>query len=184
MKQFTEYEKNENMQKLEKDLDYHTSLRNAWKEVTRNYKKDGKPFSNLAKNFNGLYVSNSRYSLHEGEKELSVHICSNRNGYISEDITNCETVQYSKFSPSADRIIKVSCVKDYFFLTVDEIESKIKDRIAYHENRIAKINKAIADSEHDNEILSNLMDYIEQELKKVNSDTASNFKSKVLRNYY
>ena len=49
MKNFTDYEKENIKKELEKNLDYHKALLKAWEQVTRNYKKDGKPFQDLQK---------------------------------------------------------------------------------------------------------------------------------------
>ena len=89
MKNFTDYEKENIKKELEKNLDYHKALLKAWEQVTRNYKKDGKPFQDLQKNFNNARVYNAAYSM-VTTKEIRVDTCTKLNGYQHESIENRE----------------------------------------------------------------------------------------------
>ena len=183
MKQFTDYEKTKTRENLEKQLDYHKSLVTAWKKVTRNYKKNGEPFADLAKNFNGVSISNARYSL-KPEKEITVFTQTEKNGYQSESINNADLVKYSNIKPDESRIIKEPCLEPYFYLTIDEISGKIAEKIETHEKRIAELEKAIRENNKDNSIMEKLLDTIAAELAKVNPDTARIYRKKLIRNYY
>lgn len=183
MKNFTDYEKENIKKELEKKLDYHKALLEAWQKVTRNYKKDGKPFQDLQKNFNNARVYNKAYSM-KPEKEIRVDTCTKLNGYINESVDNCELAKYTKFTPDESRIIKESFLEPYFYLTLEEIEAKIEERKAYHEKRIAELEKAIKENKKDNERAEKILEYIEKELAKVNPDAASLYKEKLIRKYY
>lgn len=184
MKQFTDYEKENCKKTLEKKLDYHKSLLAAWQKVTRNYKKDGKPFADLAKNFCGVSVYNAKYTLQSGVKELTVTTQSEKNGYISEYIETSELVKYTKLHPAADRIIKESFLEEYFILTPDELTEKIEAKKEYHAGRIAELEKAIKENDRDNKTAEKLLETIAAALAKVNPDTASYYRENLIRNYY
>lgn len=183
MKQFTDYEKTETRKALEKKLDYHRAFFQGWNAVTRNYKKDGKPFENLIKNFNGLTIHNKAYSLIPG-KELTMCVQTDKSGYQTETIDNYELVKYSDIKPDDNRIIDEPCLEKYFYLTADEIENKINKRKEYHARRINELEKAIKENDRDNETAAALLDYIRATLEKVNPDAASIYKEKLIRNFY
>lgn len=184
MKNFTDYEIKKATENLERDLDRCTCLLNAWKGVTRNYKKNGEPFANLKQNFNGCTVKPSPYSLHSYEKEISVCTSTKMNGYITDEFSSSETVNHTKFTPSEDRIIKESFLTPYFYLTVDEIEKKIQDKISYYEKRVEEIEKAIEKQNIDIEIMSNLLKTMAEEIEKLSPDMATFFKREIIRSYY
>ena len=183
MKNFTDYEKENIKKELEKNLDYHKALLKAWEQVTRNYKKDGKPFQDLQKNFNNARVYNAAYSM-VTTKEIRVDTCTKLNGYQHESIENRELAKYTKFTPDESRIIKKSFLEPYFYLTLDEIEIKIDEKKAYHAKRIAELEKAIRENKKDTERAEKILEYIEKELAKVNPDAASLYKEKLIRKYY
>jgi len=183
MKSFTDYEKSEVKKELEKKLDYHKSFFEAFGKITRNYKKDGKPFENLAKNFNGCTVQNESYALAPG-KELVICIQTQKNGYQSETIKNKETVRYSNITPDASRIIKEPMLEPYFYLTVDELETRINEQKAYHARRVDELEKAIKENDRDNATAEQLLASIYKTLESVNPDAASIYKEKLLRKIY
>lgn len=184
MKTMTNYEMLQVKEKLERDLDRNITLLNAWKSVTRNYKKNGESFSNLKQNFNGVSIYAAPYSMHDKEKEIHVHAKSERNGYISDSISNSECVKYTKFQIAEDRVIKESFLEPYFYLNADEIQEKINSRIEYYESRVNELNKAIDGISHDLEIMQNLLNTMADEISKMSADMASYFKEKIIRNYY
>lgn len=184
MKKFTDYEKENCKKELEKKLDYHKSLLEAWSKVTRNYKKDGQPFADLAKNFSGVSVYNAKYTLQSGVKELTVCTQSQKNGWISEYIETSELKKYTKLNPSEDRIIKESFLEEYFLLTPDELSEKIEAKKEYHAGRVAELEKAIKENAKDNKTAEKLLEAIDAALAKVSPDAASFYKSNLLRNYY
>lgn len=184
MKTMTNYEMLQAKEKLERDLDRNVTLLNAWRSVTRNYKKNGESFSNLKQNFNGVSVYNAPYSMHSKEKEIHVHAKSERNGYISDSISNSECVKYTKFQISEDRVIKESFLEPYFYLNADEIQEKINSKIEYYTKRVNELNIAIDGLNHDLEIMSNLLETMSNEISKMNSDMASWFKENIIRKYY
>lgn len=183
-KTMSNYEMSQAKSKLERDLDRNISLLNAWKSVTRNYKKNGESFANLKQNFNGVTVCAAPYSMHDKEKEIHVNTKSNLNGYISDFISNSECVRYSSLNPSEDRIIKESFLEPYFYLTADEIQEKINIKIAYYEKRVQELNVAIDGLNQDLEIMANLLDTMANEISKMNCDMASWFKENIIRKYY
>lgn len=186
MSRLTDYEQDQTRKKLEKDLDYNLALMNAWKNVTRNYKKNGEPFAALKQNFNGAGVYDAKYSMHSNEKEISVSANTQLSGWISDSISNSALARYDKerFNPSEDRIINETLLEPYFYLTVDEIETRIKDKIKYYEGRVEELKKALDDLNKDIDIMNNLLDYMSKEIAKMSPDAASYFKDKVIRHYY
>jgi len=184
MMTFNDYNREKVMERLEKQLDYHETMLEAWSKVTRNYKKNGEPFADLAKNFSGLNVYNARYTLQTNVKELSITAMSNKNGYITEYIENTELVKYTKLNPTPDRIIKESYLEEYFYLTPDELTDKIKTKIEYHAGRIEALKKAIRENKKDNKVMEKLLDTITKELAKVNPDAASYYKEELIHKYY
>lgn len=186
MKALTTYEQEQARKKIEKDLDYNKSLLEGWQKVTRNYKKDGKPFANLKQNFNNVYIKNSISSLHPEEKEICISVCSNMSGYLSDWITNSALIRYEgeEFKPSEDRIIKESFLEPYFYLTTDEIEIKINKKIEYYSRRIEELNKALEALNKDLETMTNLLEYMAGEISKMSPEAATYFKREILRNYY
>lgn len=186
MKNLTAYEQEQARQKIEKDLDRNTALLEGWKKVTRNYKKDGKPFANLKQNFTGASIHNAAYSMHSQEKEIGITVVTKMSGYQSDYISNSALVKYDgeEFKPTEDRIIKESFLEPYFYLTPDEIETRINKKIAYYEGRIKELNKALEALNKDLETMTNLLEYMAGEISKMSPEAASFFKEKVLRHYY
>lgn len=186
MKTLTSYEQKQAKDKLERDLDRNMAFLNAWKSVTRNYKKDGKPYANLKQNFNGLNVHNAPYTMHSQEKELSITVKTNLSGYQTDYISNSALVKYDGeiFNPSEDRIIKESFLEPYFYLNADEIEYRIKKKIEYYEERVNTLKKAIDGLNQDIEIMTNLLEHMANEISKMSADSASFFKENVIRKFY
>ena len=182
-KAYTDYEKENTRKQLEKELDLHESLLAAWEKVTRNYKKNGGTFSNLAKNFNGATLYKRNYSLVD-EKELSVCTATKKSGYQTEAIGNKELVKYSDINPDESRIIKESFLEPYFYLTADEMQQRIDETKERHKRRIAELTKALNELDKDNETAEKMLEMIKDFLASVNPDTASIFREKLIRNYY
>lgn len=180
---FTDYQKAETKKALERDLDLHESLLKAWQKVTRIYKKNGEPFANLGKNFEGAKFYDENYTLIKG-KELTVTTQTAKNGYQSEAIRDYELAKYTKFNPDESRIIKESFLEPYFYLTADEMEKKIKEKIEYHETRVVELTKALTENDKDNETAAQILKTITEMLATVNPDAARIYREKLIRNYY
>lgn len=113
--------------------DYSAKIE-LWKNVKRVYKKDGKEFSVLSKNFENATICNIDYSIRE-DKEIRV---SGRiNGvYVYDSIEIYPCVDTYKHDVDEARIIKRSFLNPYFIMTVDEIEIAIADRIEMYEGYV------------------------------------------------
>lgn len=134
---------------LERELSRQKAFCEAWKAVTRNYKKDGTPFANMAKNFSGCELSTISYLTYAYEKELTVYTHTSPGGYIDDSIRTYENItSYDKDNKGfpEDRIQKCGYNK-YVELTADEIWERIQEHINYLESRIQEYEKSLADLE-------------------------------------
>lgn len=134
---------------MQLELSRKKALCDAWKNVTRNYKKDGKPYANMGKNFSGCSLSNISYLTYAYEKELTVYTHTSPGGYINDSIRTYENItSYDKDNKGfpEDRIQKCGYNK-YVELTADEIWERIQEHIKYLEARIQEYEKSLADLE-------------------------------------
>ena len=123
------YSKEEIREKIKIDLMRHEAFAKKWSNVTRNYKKNGEPFANMQKNFNGADIRTKTYSTHSFEKEASVVVHTSPGGYSHDAINIYETV----YCP-AERIVK----DGYMVLTPDEVWERIQERVKFHKKHIEK----------------------------------------------
>lgn len=123
--------------KMQKSVKFYACRIEAWKNVTRLYKKDGKPFAILSKNFEGAkFVQKSYY---HNQEEFTIYF-TDENGSYQTDYINVYTE------------------KD----TPDSIEKAIKDRIEQYEAWKEKDERGLADIERQLEAINPAL----EELKK------------------
>lgn len=99
-----------------------------WENVQRVHKKDGTDFANFGKNFTGCKVEQKNYSTYN-DKELIVSDWAVGSGYIHDEIDIRQLVKYSTLRPAEDRIQKIAYLEPFFYITPDEAEVLIKERI-------------------------------------------------------
>lgn len=97
-----------------------------WEHVQRVHKKDGSDFANFGKNFTGCKVEQKSYS---DDKDLVVSDWAPGFGYVQDGIGCRQLVKYSTLRPAEDRIQKIAYLEPFFYITPDEAEVLIKERI-------------------------------------------------------
>lgn len=137
---------------LAKTLDEKETLLAAWKTVTFNTKKDGKPFANLAKNFNNAHIGGERYDMREYEKRVYVYGQSRLNGCVVDSINLWEPVPYMKDETKlakTENILKVgNGYYDQYIYDMQDIKTAIADRIVYLEKYCAELREQIRSADN------------------------------------
>ena len=130
---------------LERELSRQKAFCEAWKAVTRNYKKDGTPFANMSKNFSGCKLQHISYLPYAYEKEFVVSTCAPLCGYISDGVKTYDNIHAEDYP--AERVQDWGFSGVFVELTADEIWDEIQKRIAYYQDCIEKSEKALAELE-------------------------------------
>lgn len=99
-----------------------------WENVQRVHKKDGTDFANFGKNFTGCRVQQKSYSSYD-DKEIIVSDWTPVFGCVQDGIGCRQLVKYSTIKPAEDRIQKIAYLEPFFYITPDEAEILIKERI-------------------------------------------------------
>lgn len=111
--------------KMQKSVEYYACRIEAWKKVTRLYKKDGGNFSVLSKNFNNLSFRN-RFG-----NEAAVYF-KDETGAYADDYLNLEANSYTHEEKAT---------------TPEAIEAKITALIAKYEQQKETAEKGLAEIE-------------------------------------
>lgn len=163
----------ENLKKeKEKILAQYIALKNAWENVTFPTKKDGTPFKNVSKNFNGAKYYIGAYSITDCNYMLDVYTSVNyKNGgteYISDSIYCSENLKYMKDSINPDNIREQGvCVEDQYLYDLNEIKNiLIPRRIKYYADQIHRLEIELQDFDK----LAVAVDETIQQLKNDNSE--------------
>lgn len=126
---------------LERRIDEYETLLVAWKNVSFPTKKDGSPFKNLARNFEGATLTGNKNTLN---RQLIVYTHSRLNGYIDDGIDcygytttmNPTTLQRMKDKPQN--------VGDFYYIyDLDDIKEEINEKIKFLEERIIAMKKEL-----------------------------------------
>ena len=157
------------IKELEKRIDEHRALLEAWQRVKRLYKKDGSSFSVLSKNFENAKIEDEPYSLYP-VKIVKVWNCGKSGKYYNEDIRCTQIVRYSKREIEQSRIIKETLLEDRYNLTVDEIFEDIAARVEHHKKRIEELQNQIVMAEKYYNLVQNKM----QEVKTILDEVCNN----------
>lgn len=132
-----QYEKEIQKNKIMRDLCETKAILEAYKVIKRVYKKDGKPFAYLGKNFDGCTIKASDYASQPGENQLWVYGYGNGCGYVSAWIDLWCFVEYMKPEEiKHEPIEKTSMLKQIYAFDCDEIEQAIKKEIARLEKEV------------------------------------------------
>lgn len=137
--------------KMQKSVEYYACRIEAWKKVERLYKKDGKPFAVLSKNFNNLTLMN-RF----GSNEAVVYF-KDESGRYENDYINLEANCYTK-EEAAD--------------TPEAIEKRITALIEKYEAWKKKNEKGLAEIESQLEAINPALEALKQaiaEAKETNT---------------
>lgn len=142
------YEIENIIEKLERAIREEEAKRDAWRAVKIVTKKDGSPFANFSKNFNGARVTFPVYSL-GGGKELTVTTFNPATGYISDTINLYEVLSsYTRNEKAEEKPENIQHngpgVADYYVYDVEDAAAAIARRIDYYDNDIEKKKSALA----------------------------------------
>lgn len=136
----------ENLKKeKECNLAKYTAFKSAWEKVTFPTKKDGTPFKNVSKNFNGAKYYIDAYSITDCNYILDVSTVVNHpdggTEYISDSIYCSENLKYMEDSINPDNIRKQGTfVEDQYLYDLNEIKNiLIPRRIKYYADQIHKL---------------------------------------------
>lgn len=136
----------ENLKKeKECDLVKAVAFKAAWEKVTFPTKKDGTPFKNVSKNFNGAKYYIGAYSITDCNYMLDVYTSVNyKDGgieYISDSIYCSKNLKYMEDPVNPDNIRKQGLyVKDQYLYDLNEIKNiLIPRRIKYYADQIQKL---------------------------------------------
>lgn len=118
------YRKDDIKKELEAQKAFYLAAVAEWEKVERKHKKDGKPFANMANNFDGCKITTKQFFA--DEKEATVYF---RVGYKCES-DSVDFTRYADENTPEDRIKPHEYyVKGKYDLNADEAEQAIKDHI-------------------------------------------------------
>lgn len=114
---------------IKRQIKRRKCLITEWEKVTYPTKKDGTPFKNMSKNFDG-----ATYTAKDNSAKLSIYGWSEFNGYEYDSIF-CHETKYEN--------------KQYviIFYTVDQIKEKINERINDLKHELVSLEKQLEVSE-------------------------------------
>lgn len=137
-----QYEKEIQKNKIMRDLCETKAILEAYKAIKRVYKKDGKPFAYLGKNFEGCTIKANDYASQPGENQLWVYGYGNGCGHVSARIDLYSYVENMKEEEiKHDPIPKTPMLKQLYAFDCDEIEQRIKKEIAVLEKEVERLQK-------------------------------------------
>ena len=135
-----QYEKENQKKKIMKDICESKAILEAYKAIKRVYKKDGKPFAILSKNFEGCTIKASQYASQPGKNQLWVYGYGNGCGHVSDRIDLYSYVKDMKEEEiKHDPIPKISMLKQLYAFDCDEIEEAIKREIVRLEKKVERL---------------------------------------------
>lgn len=130
---------------LEKTIHREKAFFKAWENVKYPTKKDGTPFVNMSKNFDGATYRKSDYTLQDGENEIVVMFWDDRLGYIKDTISCYELVKYlkdeNKKQKTENYMPKQTYLEQVYKYDVEDVKKAIQDRIEYFKKEIEKNEK-------------------------------------------
>lgn len=137
-----QYKKEKQKNKIMRDLCETKAILGAYKAIKRVYKKDGKPFAYLGKNFEGCTIKAREYASQPGENQLWVYWCGIGCGYVSAWIDLYSYVENMKEEEiKHDPIPKTPMLKQIYAFDCDEIEQAIKKEITRLEEEAERLQK-------------------------------------------
>lgn len=135
-----QYDKEIQKNKIMRDLCETKAILEAYKGVKRVYKKDGKPFANLVRNFKGCIIRASQYAFQPGENQLWVYGHGNGCGYVSDRIDLYSYVENMKEEEiKHDPIPKTPMLRQLYAFDCDEIEQRIRKEISVLEKEVERL---------------------------------------------
>ena len=139
-----QYEKEKQMKNIENEIYRTKAILEAYKGIKRIYKKDGKPFANINKNFEECTIKASQYAFQPGENQLWVYGHGNGCGYVSDRIDLYSYVEDMKEEEiKHDPLPKISMLRQLYAFDCDEIEQRIKKEIAVLEKEVERLQNLL-----------------------------------------
>ena len=135
---------------LEKELSKEKTLLAAWEKVSFPTKKDGTPFANMSKNFDGAKYQTERYANNQWECQLAVYAWDEMNGYIDDYFRCSEMVSElneKKKAKTENYLPKVACYSQMYMYDIEDIKEAVTARIERHKKRIVSLEHQIAISQ-------------------------------------
>ena len=129
----------------EHDLAQYIAIKTTWEKVTFPTKKDGTPFKNVSKNFNGAKYYIGAYSITDCNYILEIStVVKHPDGsteYISDRIYCSENLKYMKNPINPDNIRKQGAyVEDQYLYNLNEIKNiLIPKRIKHCADQIHRL---------------------------------------------
>lgn len=128
---------------IKKEIAETSALLDAWTAVTFPTKKNGEPFSNLAKNIDGARLQPRKYSMQPGEHELTVYAFNKSVGHISDTIAAYRLVKDlkdpEKLAKTGNILPKVTMLHQVYQYDLDDIKQAVAGRVEYMEKRLASL---------------------------------------------
>lgn len=139
-----------NIEDIEKEMDKRiaetAAFLEAWRNVKFPTKKDGTPFKNMNKNFDGAKYVPISYAMQANENELEIHACTRETGYIKDTISCYEIVKYMNNSDKPTRkpenlAPKCTMLNQIYIYDMEDIKEAIANRIEYLAKRLEDLKK-------------------------------------------
>jgi len=131
------------VERLEKELREAIAFKELWESVTFPTKKDGTPFANMAKNFDGATYRKKEHGWQSHEYELRVSAHVEGSGYISDSLDAYNLVDYltdeKMLAKKENYQPKQRLLKQAYKYDLDDIKQAILDRIDYLDERITSL---------------------------------------------
>lgn len=160
---------------INKEIELNKSLLEAWEKVTFSTKKDGKPFANMAKNFEGAKYQPNQYSLQSAWcYELKITVCTRLSGYQT-DVINCyEYLKYlkgeNKKSKTENVCPKERMLEQIYKYDLEDIKQAIEERKKSLAEKIDSLNRQLANVE---KVYNNFAEAYKKAIKQLEEDTNS-----------
>lgn len=164
----TEYQITEFLKKLERQAQRSRDELKAWEGVKIVTKKDGKPFANFSKNFEGCKVNTEIYSFNTNDKKMIVYFKSVGGcDYSSLDCYDTGK-EAEKHEDISRRYARGAWGSVGYLLTVEEMAERIENKKAHIKKYIKETEEAIKNFEKAVDIIRKAGEEIEA-LEKENT---------------
>lgn len=140
--------------KMLRSVEYYKIRLEAWEKVTRNYKKDGAPFSVLSKNFNNCSFVNEY-----GTNKIKVNFWSESAGYESDTIYLDGNV-YNGLEAAT---------------TPDAVQARINKAMENYKTWLEIDSRGAAEIENQIKEIQPLLDTLKEAIKRAEKETNTHY---------
>lgn len=135
------------VERLEKELREALAFKELWESVAFPTKKDGTPFANMAKNFEGATYRKKEHGWQAHEYELRVTAHVKGSGYISDSLDTFALVDYltdeKMLAKTENYQPKQSIHRQAYKYDLEDIKQAILGRIDQLDKRITSLTEQI-----------------------------------------